>query len=73
MDPYKRLIRNQQDKMIERGVVPFLCKQISELEDEDIREECMLTCIALLIGGNMNAQDSFYQYMVHEDKNNDFL
>ena len=48
-------IKVQQDKMLERGVVPFLCKQMSDSVDKDIQEECMIACIAMLIGGNPNS------------------
>ena len=46
---------------------------MSDTQDGDVREECLLTCIALLIGGNTNAQENFYNYMVLEDTNNVFL
>ena len=42
--------------MIERGTIQFLCKHISEVEDADIQEECLLVCISLVLGGNVLAQ-----------------
>lgn len=34
------------------GCVRFICKHISEIEDDDILEQTLLTGIALLLGGN---------------------
>lgn len=52
---YRRIIKMKQDSMIERGTIQFLCKHISEVEDADIQEECLLVCISLVLGGNMLA------------------
>lgn len=49
---YRRIIQMKQDSMIERGTIQFLCKHISEVEDSDIQEECLLVCISLVLGGN---------------------
>jgi len=49
---YKRIIKMKQDSLVDRGCVAFLCKHISEVEDEDIQEECLLVCITLCLGGN---------------------
>ena len=31
--PYKRMIQVKQDYLVERGVIPFLCKLISDSSD----------------------------------------
>ena len=53
--------------MIERGTIQFLCKHISEVEDAEIQEECLLVCISLVLGGNTKAQETFYNFMRDED------
>jgi hypothetical protein len=50
--PYKRIIKMKQDSLVERGTIQFLCKHVSESEDPDIQEECLLACISLILGGN---------------------
>ena len=50
--PYKRMIQLKQDYLVERGCVPFLCKLISDTADPSIREELILVCITLILGGN---------------------
>lgn len=52
---YKRIIAMKQNSMIDRGTIQFLCKHISEVDDADIQEECLLVCISLVLGGNNNA------------------
>lgn len=52
---YRGIIRNKQDSMVERGAIQFLCKHISEQEDTEIQEECLLVCISLVLGGNSKA------------------
>jgi hypothetical protein len=44
-----------------------LCKHITEVEDPDIQEECLLVCISLIIGGNQRAQQTFFEFMREED------
>ena len=46
---------------------------ISESEDSQIKEEAVLVCITLLLGGNLLSQNSFYDYMVNEDPQNKLL
>lgn len=50
-----------------------MCKQISSNEDVDIQEECLLVLISLSLGGNAFAQKTFYDFMINEDPNNNFL
>ena len=66
-------IRLKQNMLVERGIIPFLCKLLSDTEDIDIQKECLLVMIALLIGGNKKSQDKFYQYMTKEDTDNRLL
>lgn len=39
----------------------------------DIQEECLLVLISLSLGGNVFAQKTFYDFMINEDPNNNFL
>ena len=66
-------IRLKQNKLVERGTIPFLCKLLSDTEDPAVQMECLLVCIALLIGGNLRAQDTFFKYMTDEDHDNRLL
>lgn len=68
--PYKRMIQVKQDYLVERGVIPFLCKLISETNDSRVREELILVCITLILGGNLTSQNAFVDYMVNEDSQN---
>ena len=58
---------------MEFGIVGILFNLISS-EDSliFIKEEVILLCISLLLGGNPMAQESFYEEMIN-DRNNDFL
>jgi hypothetical protein len=40
------------------------------VDDEEILEETILLAIALLLGGNKNTQDSFYNYCQAQDSGN---
>ena len=39
------------------------------MEDAEVNEESMLVCIAILLGGNPNAQEEFLSYMQQDDQN----
>ena len=52
---FKRIILIKQKSLVERGVIEFICKQLTSQEDPDIQEECLLICIAMTIGGNRDA------------------
>ena len=71
--PYKRMIQVKQSYLVERGCIPFLCKLLSDQADERVREEVILVCIALILGGNVTSQNAFFDYMVLEDQRNLFL
>jgi hypothetical protein len=45
---YKSAVKRRQLLLCSRGTVEFLCKHLAEETDDDIREECVLVCIALL-------------------------
>lgn len=64
---YKRMIQVKQDYLVERGSIPFICKLLAESEDKEIREECILVGITLILGGNLTSQNNFIDYMVQED------
>ena len=52
---FKGQIVSKQDQMVEYGAVEFLCKHISDLDDDDLIEQCVLWGISLLLGGNNSA------------------
>lgn len=41
----------------------------SDTDSRDIQDECLLTFIALTLGGNENVQQRFYDYMMNDDSN----
>jgi hypothetical protein len=49
---YKNMILIKQNALVDIGCINFLCRHISETEEEEILEECLLSCITLLLGGN---------------------
>lgn len=53
---FKSMIKLKQDAMVEIGCVQFICKHISEVDDDEILEQSLLNSIALLLGGNPNTQ-----------------
>ena len=69
----KQNIKLKQNKLVDRGTIPFLCKLISDSEEPEVQMECLLVCIALLIGGNAKSQDAFFLYMTKEDTENRLL
>jgi len=62
-------IETKQNLMVELGCVEFACKHLSAIEDSDVLEECLLLCIALLLGGNAKTQESFLAFMRGDDVN----
>ena len=71
--PYKRMIQVKQSYLVERGCIPFLCKLLAESSEPSVQEECILVCIALILGGNVTSQNAFVNYMIYEDASNKFL
>ena len=59
---FKSQILAKQDALVEIGAIPFLCNHISESDDPDILEQCLLIAISLLLGGNKRSQESFLNY-----------
>ena len=52
------------------GCVEFICKQIQEVDDTDILDECLLICAALMLGANIKSQDAFFRYFSEIDTAN---
>lgn len=46
------MIEFKQCQLVDRGCIYFLCKHMAESEDQEVNEECLLTFITLLLGGN---------------------
>ena len=59
--------------MVENGAVDFLCQHISDLDDDDLLEQCVLFGISMLLGGNNNAQQAFLAYFQEKDTMNKTL
>jgi hypothetical protein len=70
---FKGQIVSKQDTMVDIGAVQFLCKHISDLENDELLEQCILFGISLLLGGNNNAQQAFLTYFQDQDAYNKTL
>lgn len=70
---YKRIIKIKQDSLVDRGIIEFLCKQICSQEDPEIQEECLLVCIAIILGGNQNSQETFFKCMSQDELENKLM
>jgi hypothetical protein len=53
-------------------LVQLLCRIISQEQRREIKEEALLVCIAVLLGGNPNSQEKFYEY-IKQDNENEFI
>jgi len=42
---------------------------MSNQEDAEINDECLLICISLLLGGNAKTQESILNYMKNDETN----
>ena len=49
-----------------------MCKHFSEEEDDENSEEILLVCISMMLGGNIECQNTFFKYMKN-DRLNGFL
>eukprot|EP00347_Sterkiella_histriomuscorum_P021853 403332539 len=67
---FKSMIKMKQDALVDIGTIKFLCKHISEIDDDDILEQTLLAAIALLLGGNAKSQQAFLEYMSDNDPHN---
>jgi len=64
------MIEFKQSQLVDRGCIYFLCKHISESDDADVNEECLLTFITLLLGGNQKTQEKILEFMKYKDEQN---
>lgn len=71
-DDVKGKIIRKQNELTSFGVIEMLCKLFYSTTNRKIIEECVLLSIALLIGGNLKAQETFLEYMKN-DTQNDFM
>jgi hypothetical protein len=69
-EDYSKKIEERQDKLTELGVVDMICNMITADVSEDLKNEAILLGIAVLLGGNNNAQKAFFEYMQNDKKNN---
>ena len=69
---YAEEIEKKQQMLIDLGVIDLVCDLIAEEEKRVIKEEGLLVAVALLLGGNEDAQEKFQNY-VNNDKSNKFL
>ena len=62
-------ITERQNMLIELGVVKLICRVIAYENLRSIREEALLTAIAVLLGGNYRSQMKFYRYVLKDTEN----
>eukprot|EP01017_Pseudomicrothorax_dubius_P023568 TRINITY_DN2514_c0_g2_i1.p1 TRINITY_DN2514_c0_g2~~TRINITY_DN2514_c0_g2_i1.p1 ORF type:complete len:954 (+),score=250.24 TRINITY_DN2514_c0_g2_i1:65-2926(+) len=68
-------VKKKQDELVDQKLVPIYCDLIassSKLVPKLLKEEAILGCVSLLLGGNSKAQGAFLEYMI-DDERNDFL
>ena len=72
-DKFTEEIENRQNKLININIIELIVSNI-EKDTQDLRifEESLLLAIAILYGGNKNAQKRFYQ-LFRRNKENTFL
>jgi len=69
----KGSIIKRQNQLVNLGVVKTLMMILAESNtSREVREEAVLVCIAILLGGNKNAQDAFVKGM-DDDRYNQFF
>jgi hypothetical protein len=69
---FEKMIVHKQELLCDLGVVTLVWNIVIQSEEEDIIYECVLLCIAMLLGGNLKVQNTFLrQFRI--DKGNEFL
>jgi hypothetical protein len=71
-EKYEFQVVERQEMMADMGFTKLICRIISNDDDVGIKEEAILSAIALLIGGNNKSQMEFCNYMM-EDTENTFV
>jgi hypothetical protein len=52
------------------GIIPVLGDLISSKDmSDDIKHEAILLCIGLLLGGNVEVQDTFHKFLLLDEHN----
>ena len=69
---YEYQIKERQNMMSSLGMVKLFCRVFSHDPQYTIKEEAILGCIALLLGGNEKSQFKFCRY-IQKDGENIFL
>ena len=69
---YQEAVENQQNLLVEVGCVPLLCHLLATKKESEVKVECQLLAIAVLLGGNRDAQVSFLKTL-QDDSDNAFL
>ena len=68
----KGAIIKRQNQLVHLGIVETLMAIVAESNtSREVREEAILVCISILLGGNKNAQTAFVKGM-EEDRHNQF-
>lgn len=71
-DKYEEEIAKKQAMLIELEVINLICDLIAYEEKRNIKEEGLLVAVALLLGGNVESQNKFHEYIV-SDQGNTFV
>jgi hypothetical protein len=59
---YKSSVIKRQDELCELNLVEVLGSVISSDKSKELKIEAINLCIALVLGGNLKAQEKFYDY-----------
>jgi len=66
---YQEAVEKQQSLLAEVGCVQLLCQLLASKKDTELEVECELLAIAILLGGNRDAQTSFSKALQADSEN----
>jgi len=66
---YKSAVVKRQDELCDLNLVEVLGSVISSDKSNELKIEAINLCIALVLGGNIKAQDKFFEYFQDDYKN----
>ena len=70
---YQPMIKSRQDRLCTLKIPALVCRILTASDDLVLLREAFILGIALLWGGNSNAQDGFLAYFEEEEESNSLL
>jgi hypothetical protein len=72
-ETHKTQIRRRQNLLLDTPIVEWMANILNESNNPNLFDQALLLCIALLYGGNPNAQLAFYNQITSTAENNRLL